>query len=47
LRTPTNAESTTVSKISSIGSFARQNGSHSRTLFVSIAKRMPRAWSVR
>ena len=31
---PTNAESTTSSKISSIGSIARHSGSHSRTLLV-------------
>src|SRR5436309_1240698 len=42
LRIPTNAESTTTSKISSTGSLARQSGSHSRTLFVNSAMRMPR-----
>ena len=43
MRIPTKAESTTTSKISSIsGSFARHSGSHSRTLFVSSAVRMPR-----
>ena len=39
LRQPTKPESTTVSKISSTGSIARQSGSHSRTLLVSIAIR--------
>ena len=43
LRMPTKAESTTSSKISSSsGSFARQSGSHSRTLLVSSAVRSPR-----
>ena len=39
LRIPTQAESTTSSKISSTGSFERHSSSHSRTLLVRIAIR--------
>ncbi len=45
---PTNAESTTTSKISSSsGSLDRHSGSHSRTLLVSSAVRLPRFRSSR